>query len=329
MEFLVKKAFFVPYTHMNEYVEINKSALLEAGYEVIPLSLKNSLSTFRIKTPIILNWLEDRPYGSTFNARVKFTTFLKCIFVVIYGAISCSPKIWIRHNFKPHNATGNYRYFKIITSMLRFFRYREVSLEKYTNGDLFHPLYMPDEKLNKKVSAVETPEFKYLIFGAIKKYKGIHNLLSVWPQDKTLTIAGKCNDEIYEKETLDIIAKRELRVDWRNGYLSDVELNEELSKAHFVIISHSDNTMISSGSFYHAISFGCNIISLKSNFSIQKNKEHDFVHLIDGSQGELHQIEGKYVEKEKVIVDAINSYSRKKLSKKWHQILSDEKEGYS
>ena len=165
----MKKAFFVPYTHMNEYVEINKSALLEAGYEAIPLSLKNSVSTFRSNTPIIVNWLEDRPYGSTFNARVKFTTFLKCIFVVIYGALSCSPKIWVRHNFKPHNATGSYRYFKIITSMLRFFRYREVSLEKYTNGDLFHPLYMPDESFNECVSKVETTEFEYLIFGAIKK----------------------------------------------------------------------------------------------------------------------------------------------------------------
>lgn len=324
----MKKAFFVPYTHMNEYVEINKKALLEAGYEAIPLSLKNSLSTFRNNTPIIVNWLEDRPYGSNFNARVKFTTFLKCLFVVIYGAISCSPKIWVRHNFKPHNAGGSYRYFKIITSMLRLFRYREVTLEQYTNGDLFHPLYMPDESFNEQVSEVETIKFEYLIFGAIKKYKGIHNLLSVWPQDKTLKIAGKCNDEIYEKEILDIIARRELKVNWRNEFLSDVELNEELSKAHFVIISHSDNTMISSGSFYHAISFGCNIISLRSDFSIQKSKEHSFVHLIDDAQCSLDLIEGKYVEKETVIVEALNSYSRKKLSKKWHQILSDEKEGY-
>ncbi len=329
----MKKAFFVPYTHMNEYVEINKSALLEAGYEAIPLSLKNSLSTFRSKTPIIVNWLEDRPYGSTFNARVKFTTFLKCLFVVIYGAISCSPKIWVRHNFKPHNAGGSYRYFKIITSMLRLFRYREVSLEKYTNGDLFHPLYMPDESFNEKVSevkttVVETIRFEYLIFGAIKKYKGIHNLLSVWPQDKTLKIAGKCNDENYEKEILDIIARRELKVNWRNEYLSDVELNDELSKAHFVIISHSDNTMISSGSFYHAISFGCNIISLKSDFSIQKSKEHKFVHLIDGAEFALDLIEGNYVEKEKVIVEALNTYSRKKLSNKWYQILSGEREVY-
>ena len=324
----MEKAFFVPYTHMNEYVEINKSALLEAGYEAIPLSLKNSLSTFRSNTPIIVNWLEDRPYGSTFNARVKFTTFLKCLFVVIYGAISCSPKIWVRHNFKPHNATGSYRYFKIITSMLRFFRYREVSLEKYTNGDLFHPLYMPDESFDERVRKVVTTEFEYLIFGAIKKYKGIHNLLSVWPQDKMLQIAGKCNDEIYEKEILDIIARRELKVNWRNEYLSDVELNEELSKAHFVIISHSDNTMISSGSFYHAISFGCNIISLKSDFSIQKSKEHKFVHLINGAECSLDLIEDRYVNKEKVIIEALNTYSRRKLSEKWYQILSGEREDY-
>lgn len=324
----MKKAFFVPYTHMNEYVEINKSALLEAGYEAIPLSLKNSLSIFHSNTPIIVNWLEDRPYGSTFNARVKFTTFLKCFFVVIYGAILCSPRIWVRHNFKPHNATGSYRYFKIITSMLRLFRYREVSLEKYTNGDLFHPLYMPDESLKERVSQVETTKFEYLIFGAIKKYKGIHNLLSVWPQEKTLKIAGKCNDEIYEKEILDIIARRELKVNWRNEYLSDVELNEELSKAHFVIISHSDNTMISSGSFYHAISFGCNIISLKSDFSIQKNKEHSFVHLIDGAKCALDLIEDRYVEKEKVMIEALNTYSRRKLSEKWYQILSGEREDY-
>lgn len=324
----MKKAFFVPYTHMNEYVEINKRALLEAGYEAIPLSLKNFLSTFHSNTPIIVNWLEDRPYGSTFNARVKFTTFLKCLFVVIWGAIFCSQKIWIRHNFKPHNAGGNYRYFNIISSMLRFFRYKEVSLEKYAKGNLFHPLYLSDEELIKRRVKVESVDFEYLIFGAVKKYKGIHNLLAVWPRDKPLKIAGKCSDKIYEKEILGIIKRRKLRVNWRNEYLSDDELNEELSNAHFVIISHSDNTMISSGAFYHAITFGCNIISLKSNFSIQKNKEHDFVHLINGTQFELDLLESKYVEKEKVIAEALNTYSRKKLSKKWYEILSGEREVY-
>lgn len=324
----MKKVFFVPYNHMNEYVEINKNALSEAGYDVIPLNLRNSLRHFRSKKAIIVNWLEDRPYGSTFSARVKFTTFLKCLFILIYGATFCSPKLWVRHNFKPHNAVGSYLYFKIITSMLRLFKYKELTLEKYTNGELFHPLYLPDERLFPNGREFSKTEFDYLIFGAIKKYKGIHNLLLTWPQDRFLKIIGKCNDENYKEQILDIINRRKLKVTWRNEFLLEEELNEELSKARFVVISHSDNTMISSGSFYHAISFGCNIISLRSNFSIQKSKEHGFVHLIDGTQCDLEMIEDKYVEKEKVIEEVLNTYSRRRLSTKWHQILSGEREFY-
>ncbi|WP_394220689.1 hypothetical protein [Alteromonas gracilis] len=319
----MKKVFFVPYTHLNEYVEINKSALLDAGYQVIPLNLKNAVCSLGKKRPIVVNWLEDRPYGSNFSPRVRFTTTIKCLFIAIFGALFCSRKIWIKHNFKPHNATGTFRYYKLITATLRRLNYRELSLEKYAGGGLFHPLYLPDDTLQKQEIELAGSEFEYLIFGAVKKYKGIHNILSIWPPGKKLSIFGKCNCQSYEKEILHIIEKRKLKVVWVNKYLTDEELNQELSKANFVVISHLDNTMISSGTFYHAVSFGCNIISSKSAFSTQKQNEHKFVHLISDNENQFDEFEKNYVNKELVKNEASKHYSRRCLSKRWQEILSN------
>lgn len=319
----MKKVFFVPYTHLNEYVDINKRALSDAGYEVVPLNLKNAVSSIGKKYSIIVNWLEDRPYGSNFSFRVKITTTIKCLAIIIFGAFFCSKRVWIKHNFKPHNSNGSFRCYKFISATLRTLKYRKLTLEKYAGGGMFHPLYCPDDILRKKSIDLNTQKFEYLIFGAVKKYKGIHNILLFWPSDKSLKILGKCSSKSYRDEILSIIKNRELQVEWRDEYLSDEDLNYEISKAHFVVISHLDNTMISSGTFYHAVSYGCNIISLKSSFSIQKKKEHEFVHLLTDKEKDFDEFESDFVEKECVKKQVLKCYSRSYLSKRWQEILSD------
>ena len=188
---------------------------------------------------------------------------------------------------------------------------------------MFHPLYRPDDILRKKSIELNAAKFEYLIFGAVKKYKGIHNILSFWPPEKSLKILGKCNSKSYRDEILSIIESRKLQVEWRDEYLSDEDLNYEISRAHFVVISHLDNTMISSGTFYHAVSFGCNIISLRSSFSIQKKKEHEFVHLLTDKENDFDEIENDFVDKESVKKQALKCYSRSYLSKRWQEILSN------
>jgi beta-1,4-mannosyltransferase len=54
-----------------------------------------------------------------------------------------------------------------------------------------------------------------------------------------------------------------------------------LSAAHCVVMVHKDKSMVTSGSFYHALTFGCNVLASESAFTSHKAKQHDFIHLVN------------------------------------------------
>ena len=318
----MKKAFFVPYSHMNEYVEINKRALIDAGFEPIELNVKSALHSVFSRTPIVINWLEDRPYGSNFSARVSFTTTIKCFLILIFSLFFCSKKVWVKHNFKPHNKRGSLVYFRFLKMAIVCCGFKKLTLEEYAGGGLLHPLYLSDEKLEKQTFSKLHGQFTFLFFGAVKRYKGLHKILEMWPPSTPLQIIGKCSDTRYKKELLKIIDRQGLSTSWVDEYVSDEVLNRAISSASFVVMSHLDNTMISSGSFYHAISYGCNILATKSEFALHKQKQHEFVHVVQSNHIDIKTIEQRFVSKEKVQELALESYSRAKLSSVWSTILS-------
>lgn len=315
------KVVFVPFNHNNDYIDINKKAIRAIGLQPVAFSLKVLLASFSRRYPLVLNWVEDKPYGSKLNNLESFIAFIKCLGLVVAGAAFFSKKISIKHNFKPHNITGKGFYFNVLRNLMIKLGYRLVSLEEHDGGGLVHPLYLDDEAMERAVEDKNNELLNYVFFGAVKPYKGLDLILNSWPNDKCLKIFGKCDDEKYENELRHIITKRNLKVTWNNTFLPIQDLNRVLGDADFVLMNHLDNTMISSGSFYHAISFGCNIIAAPSKFTVAKSEQHQFVHIFRDLNTDLPNIEASYVCKNKVRREAKKEYSRYKLSEKWRQLL--------
>src|SRR5690606_3913275 len=119
-------------------------------------------------------------------------------------------------------------------------------------------------------SAPEQRSIDYLFFGTIKPYKQVEELLEYWPAGRTLNILGYCADQHYSSYLNGIILRRKLAVNWQNEYVDEQELNYALAHTRYVIMPHEDDSMISSGTFYHAASYGTNFLCFPSKFAVNK-----------------------------------------------------------
>ncbi|AUI82186.1 glycosyltransferase family protein [Alteromonas macleodii] len=320
----VKKAFMYPPRSQNEFLELNKNALNKIGYDVQPTDLafvKYMLASPR-KAVVILNWVEDRVYGRSYKTAIQY--FFKMIALVVFSKFFAKKVVWIKHNFKPHNSSGSTKRFTFLCRLFGLLGIPPVSLESYFKSpSLVHPLYKSDEKLVKHMQCGESQATNdVLFFGGIKPYKNLHLVLNEWPVSLPLKIAGKCSDPVYKEELESIISKRGLKVAWDNRFLSGEELNELLEASKFVLLPHSDGTMISSGSFYHAIGEGCNILTNESEFGREKSKHHSFVHLIDIKGISERTLKEIYVPKYKVLKEVLSHYGEDKVVDAWKVILA-------
>ena len=80
--------------------------------------------------------------------------------------------------------------------------------------------------------------------------------------------------------------------------------------------------MISSGSFYHAIGEGCNVLINESEFGRVKNGQHSFVHLVDTSNLSEKKLQSMFVPKREVLEEVIACYGEDKVVNAWKVILS-------
>ncbi|MBQ4828186.1 hypothetical protein J8L84_02690 [Alteromonas sp. MMG017] len=322
----MKKIFFEPITHSNQFIEINKNILEKIGYKPVKFSLKSIISNLKNRTPLVLNWVEDQPYRKDIGKLKAFLITVKFLVLIGLSPIFSSKRVWIKHNFKPHNSVGSLFYYNIICFFLKFFQFEKVYLESYLGGSsIIHPLYLADEKLSSKVSVVQNTSKnkakKVLFFGAVKKYKGLHTLLEEWPPEIELIIRGKCVDLSYASELMEIIIRRKLNATWVNGFVSDSELENLLECTDFIILPHEDESMISSGTFYHAISYGCNVLTKQSRFALAKSERHNFVNVVDFAELNPLYLQEIYIDRSRVIESSLANYSRANLQSCWAKIL--------
>jgi len=321
----VKQVFMYPHRSQNDFLDLNKKALNKLGYNVQPTDVNfvRYLATKPKQGIVILNWVEDRVYGRSYKRVVQY--FFKMIALVIFSKLFAKHVVWIKHNYRPHNSSGSIKRFKFICGLYSLLKIKPVSLEKYfSSPSLVHPLYKPDTELQKDL---EIGDQKYtndiLFFGGIKPYKNLDLVLLNWPVSLSLTIAGKCSDPVYTQKLNSIIRERELSITWDNRFLSDSELNELLQSSRFVLLPHSDGTMISSGSFYHAIGEGCNILINESEFGRVKSEQHAFVHLTDVKSLSTEKLESIFMPKRKVLKEVIACYGEDKVIDAWKIILAN------
>ena len=317
--------FCFPIRHQNKIIEINKEIIESLGHQVYPLkSVYQPKFFFDFDKAVILNWVEDQPYIDSYGFFKSWIYFFFYLTTIICCKLTSRKIIWIKHNFKPHiNKKFSYRHM-ITCYLMNIFNIKETTLEDYVGAHYIpHPLYLDDEELTSLAESCQTTnKIKVTFFGHIKRYKGLHQALRIWPKDIPLSICGKIESPNYKRELLDIVNRRNINVVINEGFVEDSELENLLLETSHVFLPHEANTMISSGSFYHAITYGCNILATKSAFSMSKFKEHNFISISNLGSVNLNTLQRSVVQRREVMSDALDHYSRVKIRKSWNFILN-------
>jgi len=306
----------------NSYINIHKSIWKSGGFDIYGIKSGYKKIVTRKNNIGIINWLEDRVIGSTFEALVQFFVALS---VLILMRCLCKKLVYVKHNYRPHKYQSHNakRLHKILVGIID--RACDVSCNHLKNLSLSnrkesryvsHPLYLRHEPLDDKERNID-----YLVFGRIDEYKGIVELLNYWPKDKLLYLMGKASSEQLKHKINDVIVRRGLNVIWKNKYISDADLNQMLLKTKYVILSHMEGSMLVSGAFYHAISFGVNVVGISNNFIEENAKKFPFVHnfsLID-LEGGLSNV--NCVRSHNVIETTYENYNDGRIMEQWIEIF--------
>ena len=80
--------------------------------------------------------------------------------------------------------------------------------------------------------------------------------------------------------------------------------------------------MINSGSFYHSIGEGCNVLVNNSTFGSFKSEKHSFVHNIPISEVNQNTLDKIFVRKSIVMKEAIDSYGINNVANAWKSVLN-------
>ncbi|ELW9393906.1 hypothetical protein SIO57_005736 [Klebsiella pneumoniae] len=265
---MTKKIIYVPFnTGVNQYGQRIKEILSSYGEVKHFCYEKELFFLFKRNDIAIVNWLENQLVNSA--GRFTYFGFIKVILKILFLKMKCKKVFYVRHNIYPHNTNiESVRHVIRMTNLLtRFFNETIVHSPKHPFFNVKyipHPLYKyplcstdcVDEQKNKDL---------YVIFGRIVRYKKIDEVIRLFPNNKSLVIAGACEDDFYLDE-LKVLAERKDNITILSGFLDNEKARELVISANAMIISHSDEDMIVSGSFFYALSQGVSILCIDTPF---------------------------------------------------------------
>lgn len=256
----------------NTYIARSREVLMQAGYDVKPFpgSLKGLLRLRGRREAIILNWFEER----LASPKPVFIQFILSVFTLLYCKAAFKRIIWVQHNINSHDSKGG-RARRLLIRALEF-----VSSDRVTHRPLTgchyipHPIYKAEKSIHER----STP---FLYYGLIKSYKGLVELLSAWPQQESLKMIGFCPDKNLELKILELISKRNLKVEWENAFAERDYLNEEIAKARCVVIPHVNGSMLVSGAAFEALANGANVLMRRGDTADYFLKSFDGVEVFE------------------------------------------------
>ena len=249
----------LPYdSGVNLYGARLRANLSELG-DVVPIGtpLQRVARAFARKPSfdlIVAGWLENALVTQT--GRISVLGLGKMIGQTVLLRAQARRVIYVRHNRYPHNARA--RYARTLTRLLDVFeRMYDVTLThspaELRPGRAYcpHPLYdavQDDSLLPREIDLL--PGY-FVVFGRIAPYKNIEALIEGFPEHQRLLVAGVVDDDAYAQR-LKQMRRRNVVV--APGYLSEAQAQSVLRRAAGVIVSHSADDVIVTGSFFYAIS---------------------------------------------------------------------------
>lgn len=265
---MAKKIVYYPFdTGVNMYGQRMKEVLSRLG-DVESISYRKIFKhPFRKNDLAIVNWVDNQFLNE--QGRVSLIGVLKVYLKLILLRLNCKKIAYVRHNVYPHNShPDSIRILTWMTDKLsRFFDMTFVHSPVFSHsGEKYipHPLYQYPLAIDGS-SAIKRDDDLYIIFGRVVRYKKIDEVIKFFPNNKKLIIAGFCEDDNYASELNDLIKERS-NIQFISRFLTDNEAGHLVSSANAMVISHADDDMIVSGSFFYALSQRISIVCVETPF---------------------------------------------------------------
>ncbi|MBU3020867.1 hypothetical protein [Aestuariibacter sp. A3R04] len=323
------RLFLYPFEHSNGVIARLKETFEDLGYELYPFKglFRPAHMFSRSENWLVLNWYEDQPFRKGEGVVRRGVFLIAFVLTLLSLRLFSNKVVWVRHNYKPHNISAKSHFYRFVIWLLQTVADRIVTLEMTSNIDssvVKHPLYFRDRDIKQSLNITSDTQrdTDFLYFGSIKPYKRLDKLLSVWPVDKALRVLGFCADKQYAMLLYQLIERRGLQVDWNNEFVQDETLEQAVSDTRFVIMAHDDNAMISSGTFYMAISMGANVLCFDSAFARMKAREFPFVKIIDAENLAEQLSTLQYEHPSSVLNQAVERYGEEAIRESWRVVLT-------
>lgn len=255
--------------------------------------------------------------GSGFQ---RFRGFFQSIAKIAFGRLAAKRFIWVRHNLEPHNGEKKSKLYRLVLWILEKTSEIKCSHAEYMDGYHYipHPLYASSAA---SCSQLERDK-KFVYFGHIARYKKLDELLNSWPVEEKLELHGKCYDTQLADELRKIIELRKLQVITCFEFLTEVQLEDLLLRTQYLILPHGAGSMIVSGAFYHAISFGTNILISDNLFGQELARRHPFCHSYQAATLPMVTQNLHYILPEDVINAANNFYGDEPFKQRWSELFT-------
>ena len=255
---------------VNPYVSINAEILKSFGsVTAIPKPkelIKRPWHYFKRFDVLVFNWNDTVlcQFGGKVTARGK----LLLLASIAYASLIAKHVVFVRHNHHPHacrcedqeKAKAFVDWTESLYSLCVVH-----SGEQITANRMYvpHPLYAGLAKMSEPSEPDGAPGY-FLIFGRIYRYKGVHDLLRVLPDDVDLIVAGECEDAAYLVELKELSQGKQ--VQFRSEYISDEAAEDLVAGATAVVLSHTGSGPIVSGSYFFAAGLGAPVVALENAF---------------------------------------------------------------
>jgi len=310
--------FFYPFAlDTNRYARLQVETLRTLCEQIIPLRftlvLRNCFS--RRSNVAVLNFYEDR---TSYHKARPNRTLIQNVAFLLFLRLTCQKIIWVRHNIWPHDLPRKYLRQDILLLLMRSLATTTVTHRQVHGLQARvapHPLYFEGD-LPETLRDIE-----FLFFGTIKRYKGLDALLQAWPKEYRLILAGAVSDPELFAELKRQAKARGLDVEFVGRFLSDSELDALLLRTKFVVLPHREDAMIVAGTFYHAASLGCNVLTNRSDFSKYLQEQFTFVNVFDAL--DIGEVVPRlaYVEAQSVVQEVRMTNGSARCRDAWKPIL--------
>jgi glycosyltransferase involved in cell wall biosynthesis len=271
-----KRIAYVPWfeASVEKGYTLRMRELLGAFGEVVAFrgfgeALRSNLRSRRGRLDVVvLNWTDN----DLLDRRTKTVALRKVakLFARTFALrLVAKQLVFVRHNNFPHAVAHGHeaeaarwvdRYERLFDTVLTHSGEEQQLPRRYCPHPLYHRVPIAD---GTRASLGWLPSHYFVVFGRIVRYKKLAELMRAFPADRTLLVLGAIGDQAYAKELASI---ERPNVVFKPGLIDETDAQAIVANSAALLISHADEDVIVSSSFFFAMSLRVPVIAVATPY---------------------------------------------------------------